>query len=258
MPDHPTELRRLVTATGLGEIVDRYRQDLRVEISVLVTFGAIGLAGVIFGDYVGRTIGAGILLIALLVAVPTWTKSRRLLYLCTGGLLTTRRRTVVTALLRWDDVAQIRVWTTRIYQAGPPEEFIRCVLELRDGRKLNLARPPYARAERLAALIEQRVTATIHARKIAELARTGAASFGPIVLTSGGIGDGRRFVGWPDVTRIERGRVRWRVWTGGPRATISRQVRRTHNLTVLLSLAEQLRRVRPDRTTTAATGPGQK
>ncbi|GAB3977720.1 hypothetical protein [Plantactinospora veratri] len=142
MRNCPPEIAEIVAETGLGEVVERYRLTVAMELSFAVTCGVLGGFGLLFGDDVGRAIGAGAAGLGVLFAVPAWRKSRRHLYLCTRGLLTTTGTTTVTRLLRWDEVAHVRVWVTRIYQLGPAEEFPRCVLELTDGTTLNLARPP--------------------------------------------------------------------------------------------------------------------
>ncbi|AVT29168.1 hypothetical protein C6361_06330 [Plantactinospora sp. BC1] len=241
MRNCPPEITEIVAETGLGEVVERYRQAVAMELSFAVTCGVLGVSGLVFGDEVGRAIGAGAGGLGVLFAVPAWRRSRCHLYLCTGGLLTTTGTTTVTRLLRWAEVAHVRVWTTRIYQLGPVEEFPRCVLELTDGTTLNLARPPYAGLGRLAGAVERAVTETTYPRRTAEIAETGTSVFGPITLSAAGVRDGRRFVAWSDVARVERGRVRLRIWNRAGRQVISRQVRTIPDLACLLRIASTTR-----------------
>jgi len=237
--DRPPEITKIAAETGLGEVVDRYRQAVVIEMSFVVTCGVLGLAGLLFGDDVGKAIGAAASGLAVLFSIPAWRKARKHLYLCSDGLLTTTGKTTVTSLLTWDDVAHIRVWTTRIYQLGPAEDFQRCVLALKNGKTMNLAKPPYARGERLAASVERRVAAMSYPRRTAEITETGATTFGPIAVTAECVRDGERLASWSGITRIERGRVRLRIWagTGGP--TISRQVRTIPDVAVLVALVSK-------------------
>ncbi|MEJ3750493.1 DUF6585 family protein [Actinomycetes bacterium KLBMP 9797] len=239
MRKSPSEIVEIAAETGLGEVVDRYRQSVAIEMSFAVTCGALGLFALLFGDNVGKGIGAAASGLAVLFAVPAWLKSRKHLYLCAGGLLTTTGKTTVTSLLTWNDVAHIRIWTTRIYQLGPAEDMQRCVLELKNGKRLNLAKPPYAGGEHLAAAIEQRLATLSYPRRAAEIAETGATVFGPITVTAEGVRDGERFASWSDITRVERGRVRLRIWTGARRPAISRQVRKIPDVNVLMTIASR-------------------
>ncbi|MEV4630308.1 DUF6585 family protein [Micromonospora sp. NPDC049523] len=238
MRNQPSEITRIVADTGLGEVVARHRLSMATELSFAITYAVFAVFGLVFGDDLGKAMGAGVGVLAVVFAVPAWRKSRRLLYLCSGGLLTATG-TTVTQLLTWDDVAHLRVWNTRIYQLGPYEEFSRCVLTLTDGSTLNLSRPPYADIEQLAAAVEQRMTAVSHPRRTAEIAATGATAFGPITVTDSGIHDGERFASWSDITRVERGRVRLRVFTRPGRPVISRQVRTVPDVAVLVAIATE-------------------
>ena len=235
------EIAQIAEETGLGEVIERYRQTVLLELSFAITCGALGLSGLLFGDDLGRGLGLAMLGLAGLFAVPAWMKSHRYLCLCTGGLLTTTAGTTVTRLVTWDDVAHIRVWTTRIYQLGSVDDVQRCVLELTGGTRLNLARPPYVRAEQLAATIEQRVVATLYPRREAELAETGMATFGPITVSADGVHDADRFAGWSTITRIERGRVRLRIWTDARRPVVSRRIRTIPDVAVLIRLVASAR-----------------
>jgi hypothetical protein len=237
--DCPPEITKIAAETGLGEIVDRYRQTVTMEISFVVTCGGLGLVGLLFGDNVGKAIGAASSGLALLFSIPAWLKARKHLYLCSDGLLTTTGQTTVTSLLAWDDVAHLRVWTIRIYQLGPFEDIQRCVLELKNGTRVNLTKPPYARGEHLAASVEQRVAAISYPHRTAEISETGATTFGPITVTAEGVRDGERLARWSDITRIKRGRVRLRIWTGAGGPAISRQVRTIPDVMALMTVVSR-------------------
>lgn len=235
---YPSEIITTVAERGLGEVTARHRLAVSIEVSFAVTCGALCLFGLLFGDDVGRGIGAGAGVLAVLFAVPAWRKAHRYLYLCSGGLLTATG-TAVTRLVHWDEVAHVRVWTTRVYQLGPYEEFSRCVLELTDGTTLNLHRPPYADLDKLGAAVERLVAQTSYPRRLAEIADHGATGFGPITVTAGGVRDGDRFAAWSDITGLERGRVRLRVYGRSGQPVVSRQVRTIPDVAVLVALVSE-------------------
>jgi hypothetical protein len=246
MNEYP-KISAIAARAGLGEVVRRYRMALWLELTYLVTFSVIGLISLIVGYQTGRTIGVVALVLAAAIAVATWRKAHKFLYLCTDGLLTTvGRGPVVKARCRWDDVTRLRRWSTRIYNAGGSEygiyeQFPRCTVYAADETRIHLHRGPYHDAAELAALIEQRTAPVIHARRDHELATTGAATFGPLVLTREGVRAGQRFAAWSKITRAEFGRVRLRIWTGTTRPTISRQTRTIPDVAVLRAMmAEQL------------------
>ncbi|SDM73973.1 DUF6585 family protein [Nonomuraea jiangxiensis] len=249
MQSYPPEIDQIAADAGLGKVVDRYRPSVAIEMSFVVTLACLGLAGLLIGDDLGKIIGAVASGLALLISLPTWLQARRKLYLCSDGLLTTTGKSTVRTLFTWEDVAHIRVWTTRLYQS-PPDDLGRCVLVLKDGTKLNLARPPYAGGDQLIASVEEQMVATSHPRRSAEITATGASTFGPITVTTEGVRDGDRFASWSDITGVERGRVRLRIWTGAGRPAISRQVRTIPDVTVLVDLvsdgAERYRRRKGD------------
>lgn len=223
---------------GLGGVLERYRQSIMIELSFAVTGLLIGTFALVAGDDVGRAIGGVFFALGLVTATAAWVKSRRHLYLCTGGLLTTDGSKVTNAVA-WDDVASIRVWVTRMYNL-PPEDLQRCVLHLRNGKRLNLARPPYAHAERLAERIEQQVVKLAYPRRLAELDETGVTEFGPISVTADGVCDRDRMAVWEEITGMRRGRVRLRVWAAAERRpVISRQVRTIPDVTVLTTFIEE-------------------
>ncbi|GII88332.1 hypothetical protein Ssi03_63220 [Sphaerisporangium siamense] len=239
MSDYPPKITRTAAESGLGEIVGRYRQSVLWELVYAVCFTVFGLICVLAGDEVGRWMGAVTLVLASPCYLTAWVKARRHLYLCSDGLLTTTAKTTVRIIRAWVDVVHLRVWTVRIYQQGGPQDIPRCVLVLEDGTKVNLARPPYAKSEELIMALEQRLAPTIHARRTAEIDEKGATEFGPITITVEGVRDGDRFVRWTDISQMERGRARLRIWSGWGRPVISRQLRRIPDVRVLMTLVAE-------------------
>jgi hypothetical protein len=244
---NPRSIEQFAGKTGLGRVVDRHRMSVGLELAYLITFAGIGLTGLFVGDQVGRVIGAGALVLALIIGAVTWNKAHKVLYLCANGMLTTVRRTVITSWCTWDDVVHVWRWTTRLYSAGGSEygfydQVSRCTIEIADGRKLRLHRGPYLRIDEAAAYVERHVAPRIHSRRTAELAATGTTRFGPIELTTSGLRAGKRFAAWSDITRIEPRRVRLRIWTDTRRPTISRHVRTIPDLAVLMTMVADQRR----------------
>ncbi|GII65239.1 hypothetical protein Skr01_53240 [Sphaerisporangium krabiense] len=235
MPDHPEEITRVVAESGLGEIVGRYRQSVLGELIGLPFVAVLG-GGLMFGNVVGKTIGAAIFGLGVASCLAAWVKARRYLYLCSGGLLTTSNKVTVRTICAWTDVLYIRVWTLRTYSQYGTQDVPRCILMREDGTKVNLARPPYAKGRELIRAVEQLVTPTLYARRTAEIEETGATEFGPITVTAEGLRDGDRSVRWSDITGMELGRVRLRVWAGWGPPAISRQVRGIEDVRVLTAL----------------------
>ncbi|MFC6085984.1 DUF6585 family protein [Sphaerisporangium aureirubrum] len=239
MKDYPAVIKKMAGDAGLGEVVDRYRQSVLVEMELFFSFAGLGLVGLLFGDDVGRTIGAVFCGLASPWALIAWVRARMYLYLCSDGLLTTSSKTTLRILCAWEDVAYIRLWTTRIYQIGPFEDFQRCILVLEDGMKLDLGRPSYAKGEDLIAAVEERMAATIYPRRAAEISELGDADFDQIIVTADGIRDGDRFVSWSAITGMKRGRVRLRIWSGPGRPVISRKVKWIPDIKVLQTLISE-------------------
>lgn len=236
MSDYPPEITEIVTETGLGTIVGRYRQLFAIEVSFAVGILAMALLFLVIGDGTGRGIGLVFLAVGVLFLIPSIRKARNYLYLCDNGLLIVTRGTVPTALATWREVAHLRTWTTRMYSGEGVQDLSRCILELRDGQKINLAKPPYANGAGIAEYVEECVTEVLLPRRAAKLARTGTAGFGPIKVTKTGVRDGEKFAAWSEITRVERSRVRLRIWTGDRAPTISRQVRTLPDVAVLMTL----------------------
>ncbi|MFI7532559.1 DUF6585 family protein [Streptosporangium sp. NPDC049376] len=239
MPDYPPKIIEIVDETGLGEIVDCFRQSVLAEAGIVVVLTLLGAPGILIGDDVGRAMGAVALGLALLCVPPLWLKARRRLYLCSNGLLLTTGDAVLKRLIAWEDVAYVRKWTTRVYQRGGSQDVERCILMLKNGGKLNLARPPYARDEELTAAIEHYMSEISYPRRAMEIAETGSSTFGPITVTAEGVRDGDRLVRWSEITGLERARVRLRIWTGFGRPAISRQVRTIPDVAVLVALVAE-------------------
>lgn len=239
MRGYPPKITEIADETGLGEVIDRFRQSVAAEASIVGALAVIGVPGLLIGDDVGKKIGAVASGLALLCLPSIWLKVRRRIYLCSNGLLLTTGKATLKCLLAWEDVAYIRMWTTRIYKLGASEDFERCVLMLENGIEVDLARPPYAKGEDLIAEVEHQMVKTSYPRITAEITETGASTFGPITVTTEGVCDGDRLARWSDITGIERGRVRLRIWTGFGRPVISRQVRTIPDITVLVTLVSE-------------------
>lgn len=225
----------------IGDVVGRYRMSLAIEISCLVTLTAFGLAALIFGDALGRGIGLVMLGLAAPVAITTWFKAQKHLYLGTEGLLMTVRGTVVKARCTWDDVAHTWTWVTRMVNQGGSEyglydDLGRFTVELRDGRKLRLHRGPFQNLDEIARYVQRQVVPRIERRRTKELDRTGLTQFGPIALTPRGLESGGTFAAWADITRVQCGRVRLKIWTAGSWPVISRQVRTIPDIAVLTTM----------------------
>ncbi|WP_155370746.1 DUF6585 family protein [Catellatospora vulcania] len=234
----PRSVEQAVAEADLGELHGRYRPAVGADIAIVVCCVALGLVLLAAAGAAGAVVamGVGVLALGAVGAWVTWRKANTWRHLYTGGTLTVDHRGTVTSLVTWHDIAHVRYWTRVVNLGTAYAEVPQCRLDLAGGEVVDLAKPRYQELPELVAFVDQQVSALVLPRRLDELRTTGVVTFGPVTLMDEGVRWRELLVPWGGITRIEFGKTRLKIWTGGRSPVVSQLLSALPDRTVLTHL----------------------
>ncbi|GIF10584.1 hypothetical protein Ate01nite_06160 [Actinoplanes teichomyceticus] len=256
MENDPRGLDEVVAEAGLGDLFGRYRSSLGLDVSTAVACAVLGVVLLTAGAGAPAVMALGVVFLAL-GALCGWLARRKFTtcrYVYANGTLTTDHRGAVTSVVIWTDVAHLRIWVRVVNLITAYAEVLQCRLVLTGGEVIDLAKPRYKDKPELVAFVEEHVSAALYPRKVDEVVRTGAATFGPLTLTDAGVGHGEVLAAWSAITKAEVGKTRLRIWTDGRRPLVSVHLRDVPDLAILRHMLQHWP-VAPADGTSPATEP---